>query len=112
MKTRLALIIALVIGLTGIGHTLFAADHAPAVQNDEAQLVSAIQIQGIMQESTDGLSLEYPNSTYQLKGCEKIDGMAEETLKSMIGRFVKVRGGLERRGADLLIHVTDVETVN
>jgi len=71
MKTKLALIIVLIIGLTGIVHTLFAADYAPDAKGTEAQVVSAVQIHGIMKESTDGFSLEGSNSTYQLKAAKK-----------------------------------------
>ena len=119
MKIYLALIIALVIGLSGIGQMAFAsagtvldtdAQMASAVEDQE--IVKAIQIQGIMQASDQGVSLECPNSTYQLKGCENLEGMEDDTIKSMMGKLVKVSGDLERTEAGLFIHVRDLETIN
>ena len=65
-----------------------------------------------MKESTDGFSLEGSNSTYQLKGCEEIDGMTDEPLKGMIGKLVKVNGDFEKSEAVLLIYVKDIEMIN
>ena len=108
MRIKTTLIAVLIIGLIGMGNTVFATEKktnkATPVSSDITLEATKIEVKGMVKQTESGLSLFDGNRLYLLEG-DIVD-------EKMIGNLVKVSGDLQTKEDQATIIVEKAIKVN